>query len=209
VQVDYRLAPEHPFPAAVDDSYAALVWLAEHAAELGADPARVAVAGDSAGANLAAVCAILARDRGGPALVQQTLIYPVTAPQPGLFESHRRCGEGYTLTSRTVRYFDELYLGERRPMGDFRAAPLSAADLRGLPPALVLLARYDPLRDEGEAFAEALGGAGNHVTLVEYASLAHGFISMGGVLNAARLAVWQVADALGRALAPAPAGDPA
>jgi acetyl esterase len=201
VQVDYRLAPEHPFPAAVDDSYAALVWLAAHAGELGIDPARIAVAGDSAGANLATVCAILARDRGGPALVRQVLIYPVTAPEPGMFDSYRRHGEGYTLTSRSAWYFTELYLGGRRAVTDFRVAPLFADELGGLPPALVLVAGYDPLRDEGIAYADKLAAAGTHVTLVVYAGLAHGFISMGGALDAARIAVDQVASVLRRALA--------
>lgn len=203
VQVDYRLAPEHPFPAAVDDSYAALVWLAAHAGELGIDPARIAIAGDSAGANLATVCAILARDRGGPALVQQTLIYPVTVPEPepGRFESHRRCGEGYTLTTRSMRYFVELYLGGGGALTDARLAPLFADELGGLPPALVLVAGYDPLRDEGIAYADKLAAAGTQVTLVEYAGLAHGFISMGAALDAARIAVDQVASVLRRALA--------
>ncbi len=198
VQVDYRLAPEHPFPAAVDDSYAALCWLGAHAAELEVDPARIAVAGDSAGANLATVCAILARDRGGPLLVQQILIYPVTAAAPGMFDSYLRFGEGFTLTARAAHYFTGHYLGDGVPATDFRAAPLLAEDLGGLPPALVLLAGYDPLRDEGAAYANRLIAAGTPASLIEYAGLAHGFFTMAGAVHTARLAVEQVAGALRR-----------
>lgn len=201
VQVDYRLAPEHPFPAAVDDCYAGLVWLSKHAEALGVDPARIAIAGDSAGANLAAVCAILARDRNGPALVQQTLVYPVTAPEPGLYASYRRFGEGYTLSTRSARYFTDLYLGGAREQADFRVAPLLAERHDNLPPALVLVAGYDPLRDEGIEYVDRLIAAGTPATLVEYAGLAHGFVSMAGVIDAARLAVDQLAGAWKRALA--------
>ncbi|GGB98505.1 lipase [Marinobacterium zhoushanense] len=201
VQVDYRLAPEHPFPAAVEDSYAALVWLREQATELGIDPARIAIAGDSAGANLSAVCALLARDRGGPALALQCLIYPATANGQVQYDSYRRFGAGYTLTSRAMSYFMGHYLTGSDAPADMRMAPLSAPDLSGLPPALVQVAGYDPLRDEGIAYAEAMAAAGTSVTLVEYASLAHGYISMAGISAGARLALEQVATALLRAVA--------
>lgn len=196
VQVDYRLAPEHPFPAAVDDCYAALEWLGHHAQEIGGDPNCIAAAGDSAGANLAAVMAILARERKGPAIRLQALIYPVTAPVPEMFDSYRRAGEGYTLTTRATWHFTECYLGSRQPTRDWRAAPLLASDLRDLPPALVLVAGYDPLHDEGVAYADKLAAAGNHVMLIDYPGLAHGFFTMGGAVGASRLAVLQVAAAL-------------
>lgn len=196
VQVDYRLAPEHVFPAAVDDCYAALLWVAAHAAEFGGDAQRIALVGDSAGGNLAAVTAILARDRQGPRIAQQALIYPVTALVPETTDSYRRFGAGYTLTMRSCWYFTELYLGSRNPPPDFRAAPLLAEDLSGLPPALVLVGGYDALRDEGIAYAEKMAQAGTYVALVEYRGLAHGFISMGGAVPAARMALEQVASAV-------------
>jgi acetyl esterase len=194
VQVDYRLAPEHPFPAAVEDAWAALEWLAGHAGELGAAADRLIVAGDSAGGNLAAVMALLAQEAGGPRLAQQTLIYPVVAAQPESFDSYRRHGEGPTLTTRHTWHFHALAHGSREAVRDFRAAPLLAEDLAGLPPALVQVAGFDPLRDEGIAYAERLTGAGVPVTLVEYSGLAHGYLSMGGAVDAARLAVVQVAE---------------
>jgi acetyl esterase len=202
VQVDYRLAPEHPFPAYVDDTWAALQWLAAHALELGTTPDRLIVAGDSAGANLAAVMALLARDAGGPALVQQTLIYPVVAAQPDDFESYRRCAEGPTLTTRHTWHFHALAHGSHDAVTDVRAAPLLAGNLAGLPPALIQVAGYDPLHDEGIAYAERLAQAGVHVSLVDYPGLAHGFIAMGRVLDTARLAVQQVAAAWRDCLAP-------
>lgn len=195
VQCDYRLAPEHPFPAAVDDSWAALNWLAAHAGSLGADPARLIVAGDSAGANLTAVLALLARDQGGPALRQQTLIYPVVTTVPGQFESARRFGEGYTLTNRLIERISGAYVNDAKHLDDWRAGPLLAADLSALPPALLMVAGFDPLRDEGIAYADKLADAGTQVSLIDYPGLAHGFISMGGALTAARLAVSQVATA--------------
>lgn len=200
VQVDYRLAPEHPFPAALEDSYAALLWLREQAVALGIEPSRIAIAGDSAGANLAAVCALLARDRGGPELALQCLIYPATANGRVQYDAYRRFGAGYTLTYRSMRYFIDHYLsGSDAPL-DYRLAPLDASDLSGLPPALVQVAGFDPLRDEGIAYAEAMAAAGTPVSLVEYASLAHGYISMAGICEGARLALEQVATALRRAL---------
>lgn len=200
VQVDYRLAPEHPFPAAVDDCYATLQWLAEHAAELGADPTRLAVCGDSAGANLAAVLCLLARDRQGPSIALQALIYPVTDRLPELYASYNEFGRGFTLSTRAAWSFTELYRGSRDPDGDWRAAPLLAASHANLPPALMLVAGMDILRDEGRAYADKLQAAGVHVSLIEYANLPHGFISMSGAVHSARLALFQLADGLALAL---------
>lgn len=201
VQVDYRLAPEHPFPAAIEDCYAALCWVAQNARELGADADRLAIAGDSAGGNLATVLALLARDRNGPRIRQQTLIYPVTAPEPEMFPSYARCGVGTVLTTRSTRHFNALYFGGDGKAPDFRGAPLLAPQLANLPPALVVVAGYDVLRDEGVAYAHALQAAGTHVVLVEYAGLSHGFINMSGALDAARQAVAQIASALRGAIA--------
>lgn len=201
VQVDYRLAPEHPFPAAIDDAWAALQWLSQHGDSIGADTGRLIVAGDSAGANLAAVMALMARDRGGPALRQQTLVYPVVTAAPGQFDSYRTHGEGYTLTTRLMARFNDAYLGAAHVPPDWRAAPLMADTHSGLPPALVQVAGFDPLHDEGLAYAEALASAGTPVSLVTYPGLAHGFISMGGAVTAARLAVSQVASAWREAFA--------
>jgi len=197
----YRLAPEHPFPAAPDDAWAALNWVAEHARRFGGDPARLAVAGDSAGAALATVVAIQARDAGGPAIRFQALVYPPAAGgHEGDYPSHQRHGAGPTLTLRSMEYFNGHYFGAAGKAPDWRGAPLLAPSLAGLPPALVVLAAHDPLRDEAMAYGEALLAAGNPVTIVEYHGLAHGFISMGGGVAAARLAQQQLAAVLRQAL---------
>jgi acetyl esterase len=197
----YRLAPEHPFPAAPEDAWAALNWVAEHARRFGGDPARLAVAGDSAGAVLATVVAIQARDSAGPDIALQALMYPATAGgHAGDFPSHELHAAGPTLTLRTMQYFNRHYFGEAGKAPDFRGAPLQAANLAGLPPTLLQLAAYDPLRDEGMAYGEALLEAGNAVTIVEYHGLAHGFVSMAGGIGAARLAQQQLAAALRQAL---------
>jgi acetyl esterase len=198
MSVDYRLAPEHPFPAAVDDAWAALQWAAEHAASLGADPARIAVAGDSAGGTLAAVVSLLARDAGGPRLACQALVYPCTASAAGLdgpYPSREQYAEGPTLTLRTMEYFNRLYLAPGTPL-DFRVAPMLASDLSRLPPALVLVAAHDPLRDEILAYCRRLLEAGTDTTVIEYHGLAHGFISMAGAVRGARLAQLQLASGL-------------
>jgi acetyl esterase len=159
ISADYRLAPEHRFPAAVDDCYAALCWVAEHAEDLGVDRARIAVGGDSAGGNLAAVTASMAHRRGGPAVAFQLLVYPVI--DPGMdTRSYQENASGYLLTAETMRWFWQCYLGPDGDPSDPGVAPLRAADLSGLPPALVITAEYDPLRDEGEAYATALAAAG-------------------------------------------------
>ncbi len=196
VAVDYRLAPEHPFPAAVDDAWTALCWIDAHAAELGLDDRRLGVAGDSAGAVLACVCAMLARDEGGPRLRAQGLVYPPAAGgREGDYPSRRLHAGGPTLTLRTMDYFSRHYFGPDGRAPDFRGAPL-LGDLSGLPPTLIQLASHDPLRDEGEALAHALEQAGTPTVLVEYRGLAHGFISMGGAVAAARWAQLQLAQAM-------------
>jgi len=201
VSADYRLAPEHPYPAAVEDAIAALGWVAESIRDLSGDPARLAVAGDSAGAALAATAALLARDAGGPAIALQLLVYPPAAGgHEGDFPSRERHAAGPTLTRRTMDFFSRHYFGPAAKAPDWRGAPLLAPSLAGLPPALLVLAAHDPLRDEAMAYGQALGAAGNAVTLVEYHGLAHGFISMAGAVPAARLALGQMAAALRQAL---------
>jgi acetyl esterase len=200
VAVDYRLAPEFKFPAAVEDSHAVLRWLALHGGEVGADAKRIAVGGDSAGGNLAAVLAILARDEGFPPIALQLLIYPCTAPEPET-ASHRKFAEGYVLSRNSIVWFFKQYQRSQRDMNDFRFAPLLHDDLSKLAPAFVLVAGYDPLRDEGIEYAKRLIEAGNRVTLVNYEGMVHGFYLMGGAVDAARRAVAQSAGALREAFA--------
>jgi acetyl esterase len=175
MSVDYRLAPEHKFPAAVDDCFAATEWVAAHASELGGDSRRLAVGGDSAGGNLAAVVAILARDRGGPQLAYQMLLYPITDFMPDT-ESYRRNGSDYFLTTSTVAWFWNHYLNESSEGAHWTASPMRAASLSGLPPALVLVAEFDPLFDEGLRFAERLELAGVPVERMTCAGQIHGFL---------------------------------
>jgi acetyl esterase len=177
VSVDYRLAPEHRYPAAFDDSYAATVWVGAHAAEIGGDPARLAVAGDSAGGNLAAAVALAARDRGGPELAAQLLIYPVTDFNFGT-ASYQDNREGYLLTKGSMQWFWAHYLGAQDLDKDPYACPLRADSLVGLPPAYVATSEYDPLRDEGEAYARRLEEAGVAVTAKRFDGLLHGFFWM-------------------------------
>jgi len=195
VSVDYRLAPEHRYPAAPRDCYAATRWVAEKGAEIGVDPGRVAVAGDSAGGNLAAVVALEARDAGGPRLCHQTLIYPVT---DFAFDtaSYRENGEGYLLSRRMMEWFRGHYLGELARGAEPQASPLRAESLEGLPPAHVLTAEFDPLRDEGEAYARRLAEAGVPTLQRRYGGVFHGFVSMFGQLAAGDAALDDAARAL-------------
>jgi acetyl esterase len=195
VAVDYRLAPEFKFPAGVEDCMATLRWVAQHAREIGADAERIAVGGDSAGANLATVVAILARDEGYPKVVFQLLVYPCVAPEPET-GSHHKFADGYLLTRNTITWFYKLYLRSQKDVNDFRFAPLLRDDLSNLPPALVLVAGYDPLRDEGVDYARRMIEAGNRVALTNYEGMVHGFYLMGGAVDAARRAVAQSAAAL-------------
>jgi acetyl esterase len=186
--VDYRLAPEAPFPAAVEDCVAATRDVCGRAKELCIDPNRVAVGGDSAGGNLAAVVSLIARDEGSPKICFQLLIYPATdlrARHP----SHQRNGEGYLLTKHTIRYFMEHYAPRNEDRADWRGSPLLAKSLANLPPAYVLTAGFDPLVDEGREYAERLAKEGNEVAYREYPDMVHGFITFGGVLDTAREAV--------------------
>ena len=202
VSVEYRMAPEHPFPAAPEDCYAATSWVAEHASEFGGDPARMAVAGDSAGGNLAAVVALMAREQGGPPLRFQLLIYPAVDARMG-YPSIDENGTGYFLTKADMHWFYGHYGADP---SDWRASPLLAADHSGLPPALVLTAEYDPLRDEGEAYARKLEEAGVPVTLRRYDGQIHGFTIMTAAVDRAREAVDRAAADLRQALAaPLPA----
>lgn len=200
VSVDYRLAPEHRFPAAVDDSIAAVRWIHAHADALGIDAARIAVGGDSAGGNLAAVVAIDARDNGGPRLAFQLLIYPATDMRR-LAASHAANGQGYLLTSDVLRYFHDHYIDDRRHDLDWRASPLLHADLSRLPPALVLTAGYDPLLDEGLMYAQRLSEAGTRTAYICFSRQIHGFITMGKVIDEANAAVELCAAQLRSALA--------
>jgi acetyl esterase len=188
VSVDYRLGPEYRFPAAVDDAIAATRWVHGQAASLGLDAARLAVGGDSAGGNLAAVVAIVARDAGDLPLAFQLLVYPATDMRRG-HPSHEANGQGYLLTTDSMRYYHDHYIDDARHDLDWRASPLLHTDLSRLPPALVLTAGFDPLRDEGMAYAEALTAAGNRAAYVCFERQIHGFITMGKVLDEANTAV--------------------
>src|SRR5215471_678760 len=195
VSVDYRLAPEHKFPAAVEDCFFATSWVAEQAEALGIDRDRVAVGGDSAGGNLAAVVSLLARDRGAPRLCFQALLYPavdcsMTHP------SHERFAEGYLLTRPAMRWFYGHYLRGSADVENWRASPLRAADLSGVAPAFILTAGNDVLSDEGEAYARRLQQHGVPVQLRHFADQIHGFLTMGKVVHAAGPALDEVAAAL-------------
>ena len=199
VSVDYRLAPEHKFPAAVDDAWAATRWVVAHAGELAVDASRLAVGGDSAGGNLAAVVALLARGKGAPAIAVQVLIYPVT-DLVGETRSYRDFAEGYLLTREGMRWFIAHYLTAEAEAVDWRASPLRAQSLAGLPPALIVTAGFDPLRDEGEAYAERLRDAGVRVDSVCYGGMIHGFVPMGRLLDTAGRAISLIAGSLSQAL---------
>jgi acetyl esterase len=186
--VDYRMGPEHPFPAAVEDCVAATQFVA-------ARHALIAVGGDSAGGNLAAVVSLHARDHGGPPIAYQLLVYPATdqrLQQPSI----RRNGEGYLLTKKGIDYFQAQYLPRKEDLLDWRASPLLAKSLAGLPPAYVITAAYDPLLDEGRAYAERMAREGVAVAYREYADMVHGFILFGGVLDTANAAVAECCEKL-------------
>jgi len=200
--VDYRLAPEHPYPAGPEDAHAATRWIADNAAVVGGDPRRIAVGGDSAGGNLAAVVSLMARDRGGPRLVFQLLVYPVTdAPGSGEYPSYRENAEGYFLTSTMMDWFWNHYCGAKPDLADPYLCPNRAADVGGLPPALVITAEFDPLRDEGEAYARRLREAGVPAEVKRYPGMIHGFFSMRAVIAGARQATADAAAALRSAFA--------
>lgn len=193
--IEYRLAPEHSFPAAPLDCYAALLWLAGNAASIGGDPLRMMVGGDSAGGNLAAVVAQMARDRGGPEIRFQLLVYPVTDFACDT-ASHRDNGVGYLLTTEGLRMHWNEYLQQAGAGRDPMASPLRAPNLAGLPPALVITAEYDPLCAEGEDYALRMRTAGVEVELRRYDGMIHAFFSLGRLFDAGRAAVAQAGAAL-------------
>jgi len=191
ISVDYRLAPEHKFPAAVDDALAATKWIAANAKELGVDAARLVIGGDSAGGNLAAVTTISARDGDGPKIAGQLLIYPaidfaMTHP------SHSEPGTSVLLSHEAMTWFRDHYLNGPADIDDWRASPVRAETLSGLPPAYVLTAGGDPLRDEGDEYARRLKEAGVAVTYRHYAGQFHGFFTMGKLLQQASVAAGEI-----------------
>ncbi|MFL6656134.1 MAG: alpha/beta hydrolase [Sulfurifustis sp.] len=188
ISVDYRMGPEHKFPKAVDDSVAATRWVAAQASALHIDPDRIAVGGDSAGGNLATVVALTARDAGSPKLIFQLLIYPTTTLHHDT-PSTQALAQGHLLTLDTMLFYRNNYLRTVADRSDWRASPLLAGDLSRLPPAFILTAGYDPICDEGKAYAEKLRAAGVPTTYKCYDGMIHGFIGMGKVLDAANDAI--------------------
>jgi len=195
VAVDYRLAPEHKFPASADDAWTATKWVAAHAGELGVDAAKLAVGGDSAGGNLAAVVALQARDAGAPKISLQVLLYPVTDVGAET-QSYRDLADGYMLTRDGMRWFIAHYLGKPQDAEDWRASPIRAKSLAGVAPALVITAGYDLLRDEGDAYAQKLRAAGVNVDSVSFGGMVHGFIPMGKLIDTGNRAVTLIAGSL-------------
>ena len=205
VSVDYRLAPEHRFPAAAEDAYSATRYVAEHAGEFGIDPSRIAVGGDSAGGNLATVVAMMARDRGGPVLKFQLLIYPVTDFTEHVTQSERDYGHGHFLDEELVDWFADQYFATEADRHSPYGSPLKASDVRGLPPAMIITGECDPLRDQGEAYADKLRSAGVAVVLKRYDGMIHPFVSLAAIVDAGREAINESASAVRQALN-APAG---
>ncbi len=199
VAVDYRLAPEHKFPAAVDDTLAAIRHVATHGDSLGIDGSRIAAGGDSAGGNLVAAAALAFRDQGGPRMALQVLLYAVTdltLESPG----YKTLGQGYMLTLDRMRFFAGRYLNGPADALDWRASPLKARDLSGLPPALVLTASHDPLIEEAKAYADRLAAAGVEVTYRTYPGMIHGFMTMAGAIDMGRKAIDETAASIRTAL---------
>ncbi len=201
ISVDYRLAPEAKFPAAAEDAIAAAQWIHDNAADLGVDRTRLAVGGDSAGGNLSAVVALHARDNGGPKLKLQVLIYP-SADMSSVYPSYEEFAEQLPLTRTTMDWFVDLYLTNReKDARDWRASPLHAESLAGLPPAFIITAAMDPLRDEGEELARALMKAGVSVEVKRFDGQIHGFLTMGRIIKDAQTAVADIATELRKAFA--------
>jgi acetyl esterase len=196
VSVDYRLAPEHKFPAAVDDAYAATQWVLYNAHRINADHTRIAVGGDSAGGNLAAVVSLMACDRGGPPLIYQLLVYPVTNLSSFDTDSYHEHGEGYLLTKESMEWYRGHYIGREEELWDPHASPLLARGLGGLPPALVITAEFDVLTDEAEAYAGRLRQAGVPVAYSCYRGMIHAFFSLAMVVDRARDAIDEASAAL-------------
>ena len=196
ISVDYRLAPEHPFPAAAEDCYAATLWAASNAGDHDGNPALLALAGDSAGGNLAAVVAQMLRDRGGPGVVFQLLVYPVTDGVHFDRASYRDNAEGYLLTAESMRWFWDHYVPTAQDRHNPYASPLLATDLSALPPALVMTAQFDPLRDDGEDYARALAAAGVDARFIRYDGFIHGFFAHTRTVDATREAMSAACAAL-------------
>jgi acetyl esterase len=205
VAVDYRLAPEHKFPAAADDAEAAVSWIATEGARFGLDPTRIAVAGDSAGGNLAAVAALASRQAGAPKLRLQILIYASLDLELG-HDSHRRVGEGYTLTASAMRWFRDMYLTRPEDAQSWRASPLRRKDLAGVAPAFIVAGGCDPLCDESADYGQRLIAAGVDLTYRLYPGQMHGFVPAGRVIPEGRAVCAEIAGALRSAFATAPAG---
>ena len=200
VSVDYRLAPETKFPGPAEDCYAATQWVAQNAASINADAGKIAVGGDSAGGNLAAAVSLMARDRGGLSVGFQLLVYPVTDRDFSTV-SYSQNGDDYQLTRDGMIWFWDHYLANAADAANPYAAPLRAQDLEGLPPALVITAEYDPLRDEGEAFAHRLEAAGVPTACTRYDGMIHGFFGMFAAVDKGKQAIEQASAALKSALA--------
>ena len=196
VSVDYRLAPEHPFPAAVEDAYAATEWVAANAASIDGDVDRIAVGGNSAGGNLSAAVCLMAREKHGPSLTYQLLLYPALNLSSFDTDSYRDYAEGYGLTKAMMEWCVGHYLPDKQDRRNPSASPLLAEDMTDLPPALVLTAEFDPLRDDGEAYANRLKEAGVSVKYSCYDGLVHGFLSVGGAIPRAKEAIDEAASEL-------------
>jgi acetyl esterase/lipase len=195
ISVEYRLAPEHKFPAAVEDAYASTKWAATNARSFSGDSSRIAVGGDSAGGNLATVVCLMAKELGGPKVIYQVLIYPAVGSSLDS-PSAREYGEGYFLTRDDMVWFSTNYLRNEKDLFDPHFAPLLAEDLQGLPGALIITGEFDPIRDNGEAYAKRLSNAGVPVKLSRYDGMIHGFVSMAGVLDQGTKAISQIASDL-------------
>jgi acetyl esterase len=201
VSVDYRRSPEHRFPVALEEAFAAFEWVHAHAEALGGEPARVGVGGDSAGGNMAAVVSLMARDREGAKPAFQLLLYP-PVDLGGDWPSYKELGSSYLLTQPMMAWFRAQYLSSEAELADWRASPLKAASLANLPPAYLCTAGFDPLRDEGKAYADRLRAEGNSVTYRDFDSLIHGFAGFTGTISASARAMDEVAEALRQGLGP-------
>lgn len=199
ISIDYRLAPETKFPGASDDCYAATQWVSENASSLNADPDKIAVGGDSAGGNLAAVVSLMARDKQGPKIGFQLLVYPVTEMNFNT-KSYIDNAEGYQLSRDGMIWYWDHYLEDKESANNPYAAPMKAQSLQNLPPALIITAEYDPLRDEGKAYAERLKAEGVTTQYTMYSGMIHGFFGMASVVDKGRAAVKEAADAMRKAL---------
>ncbi|TNE37481.1 MAG: alpha/beta hydrolase [Alphaproteobacteria bacterium] len=200
ISVDYRMGPEHRFPAAVDDAYAALNWTVDNIADFGGDTEKIAVGGDSAGGNLSAVVCLVAREEGSYMPRFQWLIYPATDMRMNA-PSHNAYGEGYFLTKPLMQWFRGHYLNDDADQLDWRASPLLAESLKDLPPALIQTAGYDPLQDEGKAYAERLNEEGGAASYTHYSGMIHGFINLGGAIDEAKTCIKEGVEALRKAFA--------